>query len=518
MNNDAIPDLKKAVASKRIFQFLTKTPTESKAKAFFSKAKQINTKALTTIFEDQPVTDPPENIPDSPVPHTEMQPTSYGNSPYNTSFTFNRTALPKNIRGTSPTTNLLLRSGSLSPKSFMPGRRGLEENNYKSKFHLPMPGTQALLLYPDSLSDYEKTEISKYEQVYFLGNKVGKINEGFTDSNGVYQVVFGDQLAYRYEPIELLGKGTFGHVYKSFDYKREIYVAVKILRKNPKVRRQGENEIKYLEMTNKEDPDDSKCLVRMLQCFEFRGHLCISFELLSINLYQFLRKSMYKGINLNLIKRIALQILIALRHLHSFGLIHSDLKLENILLKNEGKSSIKVIDLGSTLNYVNPLCSYMQSRYYRAPEVIIGAGFDNKIDIWSLGCMLVELFTGRVLFPGENEHDQLIRIMSVIGLPPRHILNRGKRRTVFFHEDCSAKIVPNKRGVMLYPDSKDFFETSDKDEQVFKEFITLCLRWDSQTRLSAEEALRHPFIKGNGKEISNEVQRRSRLNLLNNQI
>ena len=511
MHTDTMPDLKKAVASKRIFQFLTKTPTESKAKVFFSKAKQPNTKALTTIFEDVPVSDLPENIPDSPVPHTDTQPTSYGSSPYNASFTSNRTLIPKHIRGTSPTIHLLQRSCSLSPKSFMPGRKG-EETNYKSKFHLPMPGTQALLLNPDQLSVFEKAEIGKYEQVYFFGNKVGKRTEGFTDGNGVYQVVFGDQLAYRYEPIELLGKGTFGHVYKCFDYKREIYVALKILRKNPKVRRQGENEIKYLEMMNKEDPDDSKCLVRMLQCFEFRGHLCISFELLSLNLYQFLRKSQYAGINLNLIKRIALQILIALRHLHGFGLIHSDLKLENILLKNEGKSGIKVIDLGSTINFVNSLCSYLQSRYYRAPEVIIGAGFDNKIDIWSLGCMLVELFTGRVLFSGENEQDQLIRIMSVIGLPPRHILNKGKRRTVFFNDDYSAKIVPNKRGVLMYPDSKDIFETTDKDELVFKDFIVQCLSWDSQTRLSAEEALRHPFIKGNGKEIGNESKRRIRLN------
>ena len=379
MNSENIPDLKKKVASKRIFQFLTKNPTENKAKTFFSKAKQFSTSALTTIFEDTAAIEIPEKISDSPTIISENKNTSSKNSPFNSSFS-GRNKIFTQLRGKSPTASYLMRSGSLSPRSFMPGRR-LEENDYKTKFHLPMTGTQALLLYPEQLSEIEEKEIVKYEQVYFFGNKIEKIKKDFNDDNGVYKAVIGDHLGFRYEIIELIGKGTFGHVYKCYDYKREVLVAIKILRKNPKIRRQGENEIKNLELVNEDDQDDSKCLVRMLQCFEFRGHLCISFELLSINLYQFLRKTNFKGTNLNLIKRIALQLLIALRELHGLGLTHSDLKLENILLKSEGKSSIKVIDLGSAIRYINPLCSYLQSRYYRAPEVILGSGFDNKIDL-----------------------------------------------------------------------------------------------------------------------------------------
>jgi dual specificity tyrosine-phosphorylation-regulated kinase 2/3/4 len=494
MNSDTIPNLKKKVASKRIFQFLSKHPTETKAKNFFSKVKQSNKTLLTTIFEDTTVTELPEKIPDSPGGPSENYTNSSGASPFNSSFSNHK--IPQDLLGSSPTTSLLVRSGSLSPRSFIPGRK-LEENNYKAKFHLPMTGTQALLLYPDYLSELEKKEIVRYEQIYFFGHKIEKLTQNLTDENGVYKVVTGDHLGYRYEIIELLGKGTFGHVYKCFDYKRDILVAVKILRKSPKIRRQGENEIKNLEMINEQDPYDNKCLVRMLQCFEFRGHLFISFELLSINLYQFLKKVNFKGINLNLIKRIALQVLIGLRHLHGMGLTHSDLKLENILLKNEGKSSIKVIDLGSAIHYINPLCSYLQSRYYRSPEVILGAGFDNKIDIWSLGCILTELFTGRALFPGENEHDQLIRIMSVIGLPSKSILDRSKRWSMFFNQDLSPKLVKNKRGVILHPATKDLFSPSDKDEIVFKDFLKLCLKWDSNLRPSAEEALKHPWIKGN---------------------
>ena len=513
MNAETVPNLKKKIASKRIFQFLTKNPNENKAKSFFSKAKEYKPKVLTTIFEDFN-TETFEKISDSPKVQSGNQASSSKTSPFNSSFSakFNR---PKDIGSGSPTGCLLGRSDSLSPRGFMSGRKQ-EENNYKAKFHLPMSGTQALLLYPDYLSNLEKNEISKYEAVYFFGNNIEKL-ENYSDDNGVYKVVYGDHLAYRYELIEFLGKGTFGQVYKCFDYKREILVAVKILKKNHKIRRQGENEIKNLEMINEKDFDDNKCLVRMLQCFEFRNHLCISFELLSINLYHFLKKNHFKGTNLNLIKRIAMQILIALRHLHSLGLIHSDLKLENILLKNEGKSSIKVIDFGSTIHYVNPLCSYLQSRYYRSPEVILGAGYDNKIDIWSFGCILSELFTGRALFAGENEHDQLIRIMAVLGPPPAELLEKSRRKSIFFNEDSSPRKIKNKKVVILQPRTRIIFKPNDKDEGVFLDFLNKCLVWDPCARLSTEEALKHPFIKGNGtKSIENEFRRKIRLNWCNN--
>ena len=129
MNTEAMPDLKKKVASKRIFQFLNKNPTETRAKTFFSKAKQPNTTALTTIFEDSTAIDMTDKITDSPILISENQGNSYRNSPFNSSFSEHNKTFTQ-IRGTSPTTSLLLRSGSLSPKSFMPGRRS-EENNYK---------------------------------------------------------------------------------------------------------------------------------------------------------------------------------------------------------------------------------------------------------------------------------------------------------------------------------------------------------------------------------------------------
>lgn len=112
----------------------------------------------------------------------------------------------------------------------------------------------------------------------------------------------------------------------------------------------------------------------------------------------------------------------ALKYLKEENLIHCDLKPENILLKSPDKSGIKVIDFGSSCFADERIYTYIQSRFYRAPEIILGIPYTPAIDMWSFGCILTELFTGVPLFPGEFEQEQLSLIMEVIGLPDDKIL------------------------------------------------------------------------------------------------
>ena len=148
----------------------------------------------------------------------------------------------------------------------------------------------------------------------------------------------------------------------------------------------------------------------------------MTFDLMSINLYELIKSNGYYGLPLDLVRRIALQVLNAIHFLHKNQIIHADLKPENILLKQPNKSGVKVIDFGSSCFEKETIYTYIQSRYYRAPEVILGIPYNRKIDIWSFACIIAELHLGYPIFAGDEEHEQMCLIIEVLGLPPHQML------------------------------------------------------------------------------------------------
>ena len=155
------------------------------------------------------------------------------------------------------------------------------------------------------------------------------------------------------------------------------------------------------------------------------GFHCLVFELLSHSLYDVLRSTSFKGVSLGLIRKFARQILSALSFLRSRGVVHCDLKPENVLLVSADRSAVKLIDFGSScLVGDTPDFTYVQSRFYRAAEVILGLPYGSEIDSWSLGCILVEMHAGTPLFPGKDERDQLGKIAEALGPVPRWMCDR----------------------------------------------------------------------------------------------
>ena len=125
---------------------------------------------------------------------------------------------------------------------------------------------------------------------------------------------------------------------------------------------------------------------------------------------------------MKLIRKYAQQILYALKVLRHHSIIHCDLKPENILLTDSKKTRVKLIDFGSSCFSAERIYTYIQSRFYRAPEIMLGVPYTTAIDIWSLGCILAELYTGFPIFPGESEPEQMDLIMEVNGLPSAKLL------------------------------------------------------------------------------------------------
>jgi dual specificity tyrosine-phosphorylation-regulated kinase 2/3/4 len=243
------------------------------------------------------------------------------------------------------------------------------------------------------------------------------------------------------------------------------------------------------------DPEDTNNIIRIKDYCMFRKHLIISFELFSINLYEFIRNNNFEGVSLSLIRRFAIQILQALKYLREESLIHCDLKPENILLKSPDKSGIKVIDFGSSCFAHERIYTYIQSRFYRAPEIILGIPYTTAIDMWSFGCILTELFTGVPLFPGESEQEQLSLIMEVIGLPSRDILAQASRKSVFFDEQTNEPYLSrDSQGNLRIPSSKPLDEVLMCQSDSFHDFITKCLEWDPEKRITPFDALMHEWI------------------------
>ena len=235
-------------------------------------------------------------------------------------------------------------------------------------------------------------------------------------------------------------------------------------------------------------------MVNFTHSFYFRGHLCISTELLDMNLYEFIKSNAFRGFSLKLIRRFTKQMLSSLNCLKQHKVIHCDLKPENILLRHPLHSEIKVIDFGSSCFETEKVYTYIQSRFYRSPEVILGMTYGLPIDMWSLGCILAELYTGVPIFPGENEQEQLACIMEVFGPPEKHLIEKSSRKKLFFDSMGKPRLTVSSKGRRRRPSSKTLQQVLKCDDEPFLDFIARCLRWDPERRLKPEEAIRHEFI------------------------
>jgi dual specificity tyrosine-phosphorylation-regulated kinase 2/3/4 len=237
-------------------------------------------------------------------------------------------------------------------------------------------------------------------------------------------------------------------------------------------------------------------MVNFTQSFYFRGHLCISTELLDMNLYEFIKLHQFRGFSLRIIRRFTKQILSSLNMLKQKKVIHCDLKPENILLRHPLHAEIKVIDFGSSCFETEKVYTYIQSRFYRSPEVIFGMTYGMPIDMWSVGCILAELLTGVPIFPGENEQEQLACIMEVFGPPEKHLIEKSTRKKLFFDSMGKPRLTVSSKGRRRRPSSKTLQQVLKCDDEAFLDFIARCLRWDPDRRLKPEDAIRHEFITG----------------------
>ncbi|KAF8891124.1 kinase-like domain-containing protein [Gymnopilus junonius] len=344
-----------------------------------------------------------------------------------------------------------------------------------------------------------------------------------SDPEGYYNVILGEQLdGGRYQVFSSLGKGMFANVVRarvlqgeSGDVGREV--AIKIVRCQESMYRAGLKEVQILNKLKQADPDDKKHVVRLERTFEHRGHLCIVFESMSMNLREVVKRfGKDVGLNIRAVRAYAHQLFLALSLLRKLNIMHADIKPDNILV-NEQKTVLKLCDLGSASDASeNDITPYLVSRFYRAPEIIMGVPYDPSLDIWSIGCTLYELYTGKILFPGRSNNQMLLLMMELKGRFNSKMIKKAKFGDFYFDEmggfesvekdritgnDVVRKVHVSKpsrdlRARLMPPSSA---KMSDDEMKILTSFIDLldrCLALDPSRRITPREALAHPFIRG----------------------
>ncbi|KAI6226740.1 PRP4 pre-mRNA-processing factor 4-like protein [Aphelenchoides besseyi] len=321
------------------------------------------------------------------------------------------------------------------------------------------------------------------------------LRDNWDDQDGYYIPRIGEVLDKRYRVFAFTGSGSFAIVLRATDLrKKDRTVAIKIIRNNELMKKTGMRELEHLN-------------------FYHHNHICLVFENLSMNLRELLDKYGNKvGLHLKAVRSYAQQLLLALKLLRKCSIIHADIKPDNILV-TENKLTLKLCDFGSAIHVgeAEP-APYLISRYYRAPEIMLGLPYDYAVDLWSVAVTLYELYTGRIMFKGDSNNQMLKFMMDSRGKPPNKLIRRSTFKDQHFDQNCNFLYheidkVTNRDKITVLPNikaSRDLTVELVGDQELdregyrrvtlFRDFLEPMLTIDPTKRATCGDSLKHQFI------------------------
>ncbi|XP_071768892.2 dual specificity protein kinase CLK2b [Centroberyx gerrardi] len=324
----------------------------------------------------------------------------------------------------------------------------------------------------------------------------------------------GDVLQDRYEIVNTLGEGTFGKVVQCLDHGRGgARTALKIIKNLEKYREAAKLEINVLEKISEKDPLNKHLCVQMLGWFNYYGHVCISFELLSLSTFDFLKANSFLPYPINQIRHMAYQICHAVNFLHDNKLTHTDLKPENILFVNSDytltynaekkrdekrvkDTTVRLVDFGSATFDHEHHSAVISTRHYRAPEVILELGWSQPCDVWSIGCILFEYYEGFTLYQTHDNKEHLAMMERIQGPIPQRMIHRSRKQRYFcrgrldWNESSKAGRYVNTKCKPL----RRYLSSKTTEHHQFFDLLERMLEYEPAKRISLSSALHHPFF------------------------
>lgn len=329
---------------------------------------------------------------------------------------------------------------------------------------------------------------------------------------GGYIICHPGQIMGSYKIVSVLGEGAYGRVTQAENLVDGTTAALKIISKTKKAKRNvAMAEITALTSISRKDPNDESLCIKMLDWFECDMYLCIAFPVLGLSVFDFLKENDYEPFPMEHVRHISYQLCYAVDFLHRNGMTHTDLKPENLLFLNSSYitiydeekkcdvrrihcTDIRLIDFGLLTRDEDLHRSVVSTIYYRAPEVVLKLGWSQPCDVWSIGCILVEIYSGNVLFTSSDDREHLAMMEKILGKIPLSMVNSTK--TKFFlngildwNWDEAAEDLEEYCNLL-----KICQLTKTKDNVVLFELIEKMLEYEPEKRILLSSALVHPFF------------------------
>mmetsp|Transcript_38435 Transcript_38435/g.62990 ORF Transcript_38435/g.62990 Transcript_38435/m.62990 type:complete len:686 (-) Transcript_38435:526-2583(-) len=345
-----------------------------------------------------------------------------------------------------------------------------------------------------------------------------------TDEKGYIEFQPGLMIRHNFVILDTLGRGTFSKVFESVDIGDKTKCAIKVIRNTHRYIEAAKTELRVLQHITAADDGTSAC-IHLKEHFQWNQHPCFVFGLYGPSIYTIMSRNRFRAFPDSIVRSLTSQICNAIQFMHHLGIIFTDLKPENMVfvdgrtfpIKLHGKthmlpldSRIKIVDFGSavyeprydqnnpkTWKFKDGYNYLIQTRHYRAPEVVLEMPWKRPVDVWSVGCVVLEFLYGSMVFNTHCPIDHLSQMQKMIGRIPRDLIRSAsdtKYKELFVHPEGTLRLEEARVSRAQAKALHSYFNMHKLEHRHLYDLVGRCLKWRANERIYGHQLLKHEYF------------------------